>query len=93
MGITGEEYKVFLQLNPITTGYVLITANLVWLKMENPEPILTAKRVEQRKFIDYFGLSIEAEPSRAKKKNVCFSVLGPYQSLNMEHPHIERYQM
>ena len=28
------------------------------------------------KFIDYFGLSIEAEPSRVVKKNVYFVLIG-----------------
>ena len=44
--------------------YVLITAKLVALKRENTEPILTLKGTEWRKFIDDFGLSIEADPSR-----------------------------
>ena len=57
-----------LQLDHIYPGSILLTANLVTLKRENPEPILTAKIIEWRKFIDYFGLSIEAHSSRVKKR-------------------------
>ena len=40
--------------------------------MENVESILTVKIIERRKFIDYFGLSIDANPSRVGKKNIHF---------------------
>ena len=43
-----------LQLDTITPGPILLTSNLVALKMVNPELILTFKRIEWRKFIDYF---------------------------------------
>ena len=46
-----------LHLDRITAGYILLTADLVALKRENSEPILTVKIIEWRKFIDYFGLS------------------------------------
>ena len=65
-----------LRLDPITAGCVLLTAKLVALKRGNIEPILTVKRTEWRKFIDYFGLSIEAEPSRKVKNNVYFPLKG-----------------
>ena len=41
------------------------------------------KRTEWRKFIDYFGLSIEADPSTVGIKNVDFSILGLYQAIHM----------
>ena len=41
-------------------------------KRENTEPILTVKRTEWRKFIDYFCLSIEANPSKVSKKKMYF---------------------
>ena len=41
-----------LQLVPITPGSILLNYNLVAQKRENPEPILTVKRVEWRKFVD-----------------------------------------
>ena len=47
-----------LQLGTITTGYVLLADNIIELKRENPDLILTGKIIEWRKFIDYFGLSI-----------------------------------
>ena len=43
---------------PISVGYILITTNLVALKRENRDPILTVKSTEWRKCIDYFGPSI-----------------------------------
>ena len=58
--------------NPITEGYFLLTAKVVASKRENPEPILTVKIIEWRKFINYFGLSIEADPSRVGRKNIYF---------------------
>ena len=61
-----------LQLDPITAWSVLLTSKIVALKRENPEPILTVKIIEWRKFIDYFDLSIEADPSRVGKKNVYY---------------------
>ena len=59
-----------LRLDPITAGYFLLINNLIAIKRGNHEPILTVKRTEWRKFIDYFGLRIEADPSRVGKKNV-----------------------
>ena len=56
-----------LRLDPITAGSILLTAKLFALKRENSEPILTVKRTEWRKFIDYFGLGIEDDPSRVSK--------------------------
>ena len=64
-----------LRLGTIAAGSVLITTNLVALKRENHEPILTVKRTEWRKFIDYSGLSIETNPSRVGK-NIFFCTLG-----------------
>ena len=57
-----------LQLDTITPGSFLLTYNLVGLKEGNPEPILTVKIIQWRKFVDYFGLSVEAKPSRVVKK-------------------------
>ena len=72
LGITREEYHVFLRLDTITAGSILLTANLVALKRGNSEPILIVKRTEWRKFIDCFGLIIEAKPSKVGKKKVYF---------------------
>ena len=59
-----------LQHDPITLGFILITAKFVALKREDPDTILAVKIIEWRKSIDYFGLSIEADPSRMVKNNV-----------------------
>ena len=67
-----------LQLDTTTTGYFLLTSNLVALKRGNYEPILTVKMIEWRKFIDYSGLSIEASPSRVVKLNVYFVYTKPF---------------
>ena len=61
-----------LRLDTITLLYVLITDNIVAPERENPEPNLTVNRTEWRKFIDCFGLSVEADPSRVGKNNVDF---------------------
>ena len=63
-----------LRLDIITSGFIFLTSNLVAPKRGNSEPILIVKRTEWRKLIDYFGLSIEVEPSRVGKKNAYISV-------------------
>ena len=72
-----------LRIDTITEGSILLTADLIALKRENCEPILIVNRTEWRKFIDYFGLSIEADPSRVGKNHTFFSISGIYQALNM----------
>ena len=59
-----------LRPDPITAGAILLTVNLVALKRGKYEPVLIVKRTEWRKSIDYFGLSIEADPSKVVKNNV-----------------------
>ena len=61
-----------LRLDHITVGSILLTDNLVVLKRGNDEPILIVKRTEWKKFIDYFGLIIEANLCRVGKKNIYF---------------------
>ena len=78
LGDNEGSISYILCLDTIYAGYVLLTDKLISLKMENPDPILTVKRTEWRKFIDYFGLSINADPSRVGKKNVYFYILGIY---------------
>ena len=65
-----------LRLDAITAGYILLTAKLFALKRENSDPILTVKSIEWRKFIDYFGLSIKADPSRVGKKKIHLFHIG-----------------
>ena len=65
-----------LRPGPINAGYIILVTNLVSLKRENPEPILTVKITEWRKFINYFGLMIEAEPSRVGQNNLHFPHIG-----------------
>ena len=81
-----------IPLDPITSGSVSITAGLVFLKRENPEPILTVKLFEWRKFIDYFGLNIEAVTSKVDKKEVWFVRTGYIPSPSSGQPHIESHQ-
>ena len=70
LGYNNESISHILRLDNITVGSVLLTSNLVAPKRENPEPILTVNRIEWEKFIDYFGLSIQANPSRVGKNNI-----------------------
>ena len=65
-----------LQIDPITTGSILLNFNLVELKRENIDPILTVKIIVWGKFIYYFGISIEAHPSRLEKIMHILSILG-----------------
>ena len=82
-----------LQLDPFTRGSILLTDNLNALKRENTESILTVKIIEWRKFIDYFGLSIDSYPSRVFKKNLCFVHTGYIPSPSYVKLHIERCQL
>ena len=71
-----------LQLGPITEGSIILTVKLVTTKKGNYDPILTLKRTEWRKFIDHFGLSIEADPSRVFKKKIYILHVGYIPSIS-----------
>ena len=87
LGLLGNHLTYFTACSDFS-GSILLTANLVSLKRENSEPILTVKIVEWRKFIDYSGLSIEADPSRVGKMNICFVRIGSIPSTSSGNPHI-----
>ena len=59
---------IFLWFDPIKAGSFLLTYNIIFLKRVNPDPILTVKIIEWGRFIDYFGLSIEAVPIQRGQK-------------------------
>ena len=61
-----------LWFDTITAEYFLLTSNIIFLKKGNPEPILTVKIIEWRKFIEYSGLIIWSDSSRVVKNNVYF---------------------
>ena len=63
-------------IDHITARSILLTVKFVALKRKNYDPILTVKRTEWRKFIDYFYLSIEANPSKLVKKKIYFVHIG-----------------
>ena len=63
------------------------------MKRGNPEPILIVKRTEWRKFIDYFGLSIEVDPSKMVKNNTHLVRIGSIPDTSYGNPHIERQHM
>ena len=63
------------------------------IKIWNPEPIWIDKIIESRKLIDYFGLSIKANPPRVGKKNVYSVYIGYIPIPSYVNPHIENYQM
>ena len=73
----------------ITLGSVLLTSNTVFLKMENPDPILRVKSFEWIKSVDCFGLNIKAYPSRVVNENVFLSLLGLHQ---YHHPESSIYK-
>ena len=76
LGYNKGSISDILRPDTITQGYVLITINPVALTKENHEPILTVKITAWRKFVDYFGLSIEADPSKVVRKNVYIFHIG-----------------
>ena len=85
-------------LNPpcgerVTTGYILLTVNLVALKRENADPILLVKRTEWMKCIDHFHLSIETDLSKVGNFKVHFVRIGYIPSTSYGYPHIARQQM
>ena len=82
-----------LRIDNITTGCFLLTSNTNVLKREYPEPILTVKVTEWRKFIDYFGLSIETNPSSVGKKNVYFFHIGSMSISSSGQLHISRHRL
>ena len=77
-----------LRIDPITAGSILLTDKKYILKRENSDPILTVKIIEWRKFIDCFGLSIEADSSRVGKKSVYFVHIGYIPSPSSTNIHI-----
>ena len=74
----------------ITTGFILLTDNLVALKRENSELILIMKIIEQRKLIEYFGLSIESKIYKVVKSNGDFYRIGSIPITSSGNPHISR---
>ena len=94
-----------LRIDPINAGSILCTDNLVALKRENYEPILIVNITEWRKFIDYFGLIIEANPFKVGKLKVHFFRIGSipstssvnthmgYKQFNLEPPKLRLYQL
>ena len=82
-----------LWLDPIATGSILLTANLFALKRGNYEPNFIIIRTEWRKFIDYFGRSTEANPSKVGKRTVYFSRVGYIPSTSSGNPCIPRQQL
>ena len=82
-----------LKLDYITSGSDLLTYNLVVLKGEIYETIIIVKRTELRKFIDYFGLSIDTNPYNVEKLNIHLARIGPIQSTPYGNTHIARQQL
>ena len=82
-----------LRLYPINAGYILFTADLVTLKRGNSEPILMVRINEWRKLIDYFSISIVADPSRMSKNNMHFVHFGYIPSTSYGNPYIARQNM
>ena len=82
-----------LHIDPITEGYFLLTSNIIFMKRENTQPILTVKIIERRKLIDYFGLIIEADPSRVGKKNIYFVCIESTTIPSSVQLHISRHYL
>ena len=63
------------------------------MKRGNFYPILIVKIIEWREFIDYFGRSIEVDPSRVSKKNVIFFHIGYTPITSSGQLHISSHQL
>ena len=72
IGDNERSISYILQLDTIISGSAVLTYNLVALKRE------------WRKFIDYFGLSIEADPDMVGKNNIYIYHIGIYQDLHLD---------
>ena len=73
-------------IDPINVGSILLSANLATPKRGNYDTILAVKMTEWRKSVDYFGLSIEADPSKVGKKNVHFVCIRSIPSTSSRNP-------
>ena len=93
LGNNEVSISYILRIDLITAAYVLLTANLLAPKMKNTDPILTVKRTEWGKSIDYFCLSIEANPPRVGKKNVYFVHIGSIPSPSSVNLHTARHHL
>ena len=93
LGDNKENISDLLRLDTFIVGFALLTDNLVELKRENPYPILSVKIIDWRKIIDYFGESIEADPSRVGKKNLCIFHRRYITSPSSQKLHKSRYNM
>ena len=83
LGDKNVSISYLLWFDTITLGSILLNSNIVFLKREIYEPILTVKRIEWRKFIYYFGLIIKANPSRVKKNDYFFHIRSTPSSLSV----------
>ena len=79
--------QVILVYHHVFISMVILTDNLVVLKMENCKPILMVKKTEWSKFVGYFGLNIEDGPSRVGKYiTYILSLFVLYQDLHLYSP-------
>ena len=53
-----KSVSYILWIDPISEGAVMITVKIIYLKMENPRPILTVKIIEWGQLLDDFGINI-----------------------------------
>ena len=93
LGDNEGSISYLLRIDPINLGSILFTANIIATKRGNSEPILTVKITEWRKFIDYFGLNIDTNPSKVGKKSVHFVHIGYIPSTSSVNPHILRHHL
>ena len=93
LGNNEGSISYILRLDPITAGSILITVKNFASKRENYETILKAKGTECRKFIHYFGQSIEADPSQVRKKKIYIFHIGYTPRPSSVKLHISRHHM
>ena len=82
-----------LWLDTLTAGSILLTVKLDALKGGDYKTILTVKRTEWRKFTDYFGRSIEDNPSKLGKKKIYIFHIGYIPRPSSVKIHISRHHL
>ena len=93
LGIIRKSYKIFYGLILLLQGLFYSLLKLFALKRNCFEPIITMNITKRRKFIDYFGISNRADPSRVGKKNIYIFHIGYILSPSSVKLHISRHHL
>ena len=93
LGITRKAYLIYYGLILLMPGLIYSPITFLHQKEKILSPLKNIKITEWSKFIDYFGTSIEADPSRVGKKNVYFVHIWYITSPSSINIHIPKQHM